>query len=117
MVRRIGLMILMVGCMSGLAAAVEEIDPAVRDEIDYLTSRAIEGDCLDQSDLATAYMNGNGIPQDFQQAYVWFSVAAESGYDEAMEKKTEAAQELTPEQIEAATAEIATLLKRIEQGP
>ena len=40
-----------------------------------------------QVNLGGMYSEGDGVPQDFQQAYVWISAAAESG-NKSVEFKT-----------------------------
>ncbi|MNL80693.1 hypothetical protein D3C87_2076090 [compost metagenome] len=42
------------------------------------------------------YARGNGLPQDFKMAYVWYSVAAANGNMGASTSRDEAAKELAP---------------------
>lgn len=92
--------------------------PLAADELAEMIARAEAGDVIDQSDLATAYFWGNGAPQDYKQAYIWFAVAAEGGYEEAAERRDKAAANLAADQLEQAKAEVAALMKRLaQQGP
>ena len=45
------------------------------------------------------YANGNGVPQNNVRAYVWWSVAAAQGNEEARGFRDRVADQLTPEQL------------------
>lgn len=49
-----------------------------------------------QNNLGANYFYGEGVPQDVQQAYVWFSVAAANGYTDAAQNRDAIAKRLTP---------------------
>ena len=89
----------------------------VADELEDLTAKAEQGDCVDQYDLGMAYYYGNDVPQDYKQAYIWLSVSVTNGYDGAAVKRDKAALELTPEDLTAAQAEAAALDKKIKELP
>jgi hypothetical protein len=82
-------------------------------ELEDRIAQAEAGDPFDQAELGTAFYFGNGVPQDFVQAYVWYSVAAESGLEDAMMHKEKTAAKLDAAQLERATAEAAALSKRL----
>lgn len=42
------------------------------------------------------YDNGEGVPQDDQQAYAWFSVAAANGHAEAVKNREIIVEQITP---------------------
>ncbi len=92
-------------------------NPVAAGELEDMTAKAEQGDCIDQYDLGVAYYFGNDVPQDYKQAYIWFSIAVTNGYDDAAEKRDKAALELTPDTLAEAQAEAATLDKKIKELP
>ena len=46
------------------------------DAVWYFREAAIQGHADAQFRLGLMYEEGNGIPQDFQSAHVWFNIAA-----------------------------------------
>ena len=52
---------------------------AVRDNFDELLERAKEGDLDVQKDLAMAYVRGDEIEQNNEEAFKWYKAAAEQG--------------------------------------
>ncbi len=42
--------------------------------------RANQGDALAQTALGFIYQSGDGVPEDFMQAVVWYRIAADQGY-------------------------------------
>ncbi|PWC10024.1 hypothetical protein B4923_17985 [Brenneria roseae subsp. americana] len=42
------------------------------------------------------YDNGRGVPQDYQQAYAWYAVAAANGDNNAPKNRENVARRLTP---------------------
>ena len=63
---------------------------------------AEQGDVFAQASLAILYRFGKGVPQDFVQAYVWFSIAASRAtggeYDSIAEMRDFAAAKMTAAQ-------------------
>ena len=45
------------------------------------------------------YANGRGVPQNNVRAYVWWSVAAAQGHEDARGNRDIVSDELTPEQL------------------
>lgn len=52
---------------------------AVRDDFDALLERAKEGNLEAQNDLAIAYVRGDEIEQNYEEAFKWYKAAAEQG--------------------------------------
>jgi hypothetical protein len=88
--------------------------PLAADEEQDMIATAEQGDAIDQADLGTAYFHGNGVPQDFRKAYIWYAVAAEGGFEEAVERRDKTAAKLTPAELEQARAEAAALLEKLK---
>jgi TPR repeat protein len=105
--RRISVLLLALLCAASLGADV------LSDRI----ASAENGDSIDQFDLATAYFWGrDDIPQDYKQAYVWYTVSFDAGMgDEAAERRDKAAAHLSAEEIEQAKTEAAALTKKIAE--
>jgi len=60
---------------------------------------AEQGNALAQYNLGIMYGNGQGLPQNHQLAYMWFSLAAAKGVERAASVRDKAAGNMTPEQI------------------
>ena len=90
-------------------------NPVAAGELEDLIAKAEHGDVIDQYDLGVMYYFGTDVPQDYKQAYIWFSVAVANGYDAAAAKRDKAALELTPDALTEAQAEAAALVKKIEE--
>ena len=74
MFRKIMLMfLLMTACQISLAD--QQFDDAM--------ARAKAGDASAQTNLGLMYIDGKGVPQDYQQAVTWFTKAAEQGHASA----------------------------------
>ena len=54
-------------------------------------------------------LGGLGVNQDLRQAWIWFSLAAAQGDEDASRKRDEVAGKLDPAVLAAATAELATV--------
>jgi len=67
---------------------------------------AEQGDAFAQASLAILYRFGKGIPRDYVQAYVWFSLAASQTtggeHESIAEMRDSTSAKMTPEQLEAA---------------
>ena len=55
-------------------------------ELDDLRASAEAGDASAQRNLGNMYANGEGLPQDYAEAFKWTRKAAEQGYAEAQFK-------------------------------
>ncbi len=60
---------------------------------------AERGDPKAQTGLGALYGNGQGLPQDYVQAYKWFSLAAALGDEIARDNRDRAAELMNPAQI------------------
>ena len=54
-----------------------------------------------QNNLGVMYLNGDGVPKDYVQAYMWFSIIDADGYSgtQAGRDRDNVAQHMTPAQI------------------
>lgn len=60
---------------------------------------AEKGDASAQGSLGTAYAKGEGVPQDYVLAHMWFNLAAALGNEAARESRDAVAKVMTPDQI------------------
>ena len=63
---------------------------------------ALQGYLPAQYSLGVQYFMGTGVPQDSVLAYVWTSIAATSGHEEAFSVRNTIAQRLSDEDLAAA---------------
>lgn len=87
--------------------------PLAADEFSDAIDKAVHGDMFDQADVGTAFYFGNGVPQDYKQAWIWSEIAVQNGLEDAAERRDKAAAKLSPAEIEQARVEAAGLLKSI----
>ena len=64
-----------------------------------LHERAKQGKADAQYNLGFAYHWGDGVPEDYIQAYAWCNIAAANGDEGSKKKKTALAELMTKEQI------------------
>jgi len=74
--------------------------PELKQIYHWLTKLAREGDIQAQHLLATFYIQGRGVPQNFVHAYSWFSIAAASGHPPAITSRDAVAGLMSPSQLE-----------------
>ena len=77
---------------------------------------AEQGSASAQYNLGVMYYNGQGVPQNYQLAYMWFSRAAAKGVERAASARDKAAGNMTPEQIGRAQQLSAECFNRNYQG-
>jgi TPR repeat protein len=65
---------------------------------------ADQGDAQGQTNLGVMYYSGQGVPQDYVQAYMWFNLSAAQGGTDADKQRDAVASKMTPSQIEKARA-------------
>ena len=65
---------------------------------------AARGDATARALLASAYLEGRGLPRDPVRAYAWYELAARAGHANAARARDLAAKWLTPEQVGVARA-------------
>ena len=77
---------------------------------------ADQGDASAQFNLGNMYANGQGVPQDFSEAYVWYSLsAANNGPEKATTFRDLNRENLTPDQVAAAQKRAKELFEEIEK--
>ena len=62
-----------------LSASISHATIIWADQLADIKQRAEQGDVVAQNDLGTAYVSGNGVIKDYDQARKWFQSAAEKG--------------------------------------
>ena len=45
------------------------------------------------------YQGGLGVPLDYVQSYMWFSLSANNGFKDALKARDSVAQNMTPQQL------------------
>ena len=63
---------------------------------------AEQGHARAQYNLAVAYMKGQGVPQDYAQAYMWVNLAVVQGREDARKARDILAEQMTPAQMDEA---------------
>ena len=63
---------------------------------------AKDADAYAQYNLGVMYGNGQGVPQDFVYAHMWFNIAAATGETDAAESRSIAENQMTKADISAA---------------
>lgn len=59
---------------------------------------AEQGHVVSQFNLGVLNYSGHGVPQDYVEAYAWWSVAAAQGHENATKARGIVSDQLTPEQ-------------------
>ena len=79
--------------------------------------RAIEqGDAEAQFHLGNAYAKGEGVPQNYREAYIWHSLAVANGIEVAAEYRDGDARKLSPAELSSAKEEAARRHAEIQGG-
>ena len=60
---------------------------------------AAQGNAAAQALLGMMYEEGQGVPKDYVQAYMWLSLAAAQGYERATKLRDKLAEKMTPAQV------------------
>lgn len=89
--------------------------PNSRESMYWLKQAAMRGYLPAQSNLGVAFNRGRYLPQDGVKAYIWSSMAADSGDSVAMTNRDVAARKLTPPQRELAKALALECKKRLSE--
>ena len=84
-------------------------------EFEDIKALAEQGNADAQCNLGLRYYNGKGVPQYFAEAYVWESLAAASGHEEAIIHRDNIAAQLSPAVLDAAQKRAAMLSEEIQQ--
>ena len=70
--------------------------------LEILRPLAQSGNSRAQDRLGEMYAGGFGVAKNFNQAYIWYSLAAQGGSTTAPAKRDRAARELQPAEIQQA---------------
>jgi uncharacterized protein len=62
--------------------------------------KAALGDAAAQFNLGVMYYEGQGVQQDYTQAYMWVNLATAQGVEDAVRMRDNLVKKLTPSQIE-----------------
>lgn len=81
-------MIILLGCVLVFAGEFEDT-----------SKKAEQGDIIAQYALGVMYKKGVGVPQNYKQAYIWFSLAAAQGHKNAEKKRDLIERKLTTRQL------------------
>jgi len=84
---------------------------------DWLYKAAMRQDTQSQWMISTMFFNGEGIPKDIIQAYVWLSIAADNKHKTAEQNKPEMRAQLSPEQLTSAETKIKQIYNQWAQQP
>ena len=77
----------------------------------FYRARALKGDAEARFRLGEMYAVGKGVPQNQNQAYVWFGLAASSGHVAARARQSQVAERLQPAEMRQADRQIERLGK------
>ena len=72
---------------------------AEESELESTRMSAEQGDAIAQYNLGVMYDNGTGVPQDYKEAYAWWSVAKGNGDELAATNLGIVTKKMTKEQI------------------
>jgi TPR repeat protein len=61
-----------------------------------------QGHAKAQTNLGVMYANGEGVPQDYKKAHMWYNISAANGNESAREFRDLLAKEMTPEAVSQA---------------
>ena len=81
---------------------------AAMDGKDYKTAYKLlaplaeQGVASAQYNLGVMYVKGDGVPQDYVLAYMWFHIAGSNGHKNAVANRDILKKEMSPQQIEKA---------------
>ena len=81
-------------------AAIERDD--YETALQLLEPLADQGLAVAQYNLGVMYRDGQGVPRDFAAAYMWFTLAAAQGDEEAQKNRDSLVKRMTHGQIEEA---------------
>ena len=82
----------------------------------WFRKAADQGDASAQFNLGVGYRTGQGVLEDYAEAYKWFLLAAMNGHKNAQIGKKNLRQNMTPSQVEEAQRRAKAFLARDEEG-
>ena len=74
---------------------------------------AEQGHASAQHNLGVAYNNGQGVPQDYVLAHMWFNLSVYNGYKDGVENRNRVEKKMSPQQIEKAQEMARNKVKQI----
>lgn len=85
--------------------------------VDVAETKALaeQGNSLAQHNLGLMYGKGQGVPQDYVEAYAWESLAANSGHQTAAKNRANIADKLSPEALNRARRQETRLFLQIKR--
>jgi TPR repeat protein len=81
--------------LKGLGGVLQDYAEAAR----LFTLAAEQGANAAQYDLGLLYAQGQGVPQDYVRAHMWFNLSAAGGNQEAVKDRDTITHRMTPDQI------------------
>lgn len=81
------------------------VKPDASEAADWYYQAAEQGQAHAQYELGKLYLAGQGVERDFSQAYIWLGLAAKD-IDDAMDRRDEAGEHLTADQLQSARGHI-----------
>ena len=118
----IAAILLMLSFAAPVAAGPFEDAVAAHGRGDYATALRLwrpladQGNAHAQFNLGAMYANGQGVPQDYVRAHMWFNLSAAQGNQGAAKNRDIAARRMTPAQI-AEAQKLASEWKPTKQPP
>ena len=73
-----------------------------QEAVKWFRLSAEQGDANAQSNLGKVYHNGQGVPQDYVLAHMWWNICGSSGDKDCVKNKNLVEKKMTPSQIERA---------------
>ena len=98
--------VLLFTCQTGTSA----------EDLDTLRERAEQGDADAQFGLGFMYEVGQGVPQDYARAHMWWNLAAALGHEDAMELRDLIAEAMAAGQVASAQDAARACLARYYKG-
>ena len=86
------------GCLPVPQKAEPLLSPA--ESVEQIRAKAEQGDATAQFNLGVMYRKGQGVQQDYSQAYMWINLAATQGLEKSIKLRDALVKKLTPSQIE-----------------
>ena len=80
-----------------------------------LRQKAEAGDSVAQNDLGLMYLFSQGVEKDYVEAYAWFNLSAENGYNMAAKRRDSLGRLMPPRQLTAAQKRTEELKKLIAE--
>ena len=77
-----------------------ESTPNAVNSVEQMRITAAQGKAEAQFNLGVMYKKGQGVPQDYAQAYMWVNLAAAQGVEDAVRMRDNLVKKLTASQIE-----------------